>query len=122
MANYDYKRVVILIKTTDGREYKYVRPTVRVNGSLVGNYYEYAATTSLVSTQAWTDFGIIKGLVTSASDWIVFDIDPTNNTLSYNNSEEKETTVDRPRKMVSIRKSAISTIDIEEVAINKAIP
>jgi hypothetical protein len=124
MSTYNYKRVAIIIRTTDGREYKYVRPTVRANGTLVGDYYEYAATTALASTQAFTDFGIVKGLVTSATDWINFDIDITNNSLNYYNSEEKDVggTNVRPTRFVLLRKSAISSIDIEEVALNKQVP
>lgn len=116
MANYDKKRVVILIKTIDGREYKYVKPTVTVNGTLVGDYYEYSADTALVDTQAFTDFGALKTLVTNAVTWIVFNIDTTNNTLNYYNSEEKETTVARPRRIISIQKLAVSSVDIEEFA------
>lgn len=122
MANYDYKRATILIKTTDGREYKYIKPIITLNGTLVGNYYEYAATEDLVDTQAFADFADLKDLIAAAIDWIVFDIDITNGTLNYYNSEEKSSAVSRPRTVASIRKLSISSVDIEEVAINKSFP
>lgn len=123
MSNYNKKRVAIVIRTSDGREFKYVKKNP-ANGALVSDYYEYDATTALTATQAWTDFGVVKGLVTSATDWIAFDIDTTNNTLNYYNSEEKDVGGSnvRPRRMVSIRKLAITSIDIEEVAANTTTP
>lgn len=118
MANYNKKRVCIIVRTNDGREFKYVKPTITVNGTVVENYYEYDAADALTTTQAFTDFENLKAIYTASTEWIEFDIDITNETLNYYNSEEKGAAVSRPRKIVSVLKQAVSSIDIEEVALN----
>lgn len=225
MANYNKKRATIYIRTIDGKEYKYVKPTVTGNGILVSGAYEYAATSTLngvgevlsitiltpcgtnanygvnlraagvvntalttaahdtvekVATaiagstytnyiayavdatvyfvcktvgvktgantlvpnlsgvtvvggamtnpvageavvQAFTDYLALKALITGTG-WLSFDIDTTNNTLNYYNSEEKETTVARPRKMVSMQIATITSLEISETPYNDAYP
>lgn len=225
MANYNKKRAVIYIRTSDGREFKYVKPTVTGNGTLVGGTYEYAATaalsgvgevltltiltacavngnyginlraagnvnTALVAlthdtaskvataiaasvfagyttyavdstvyfvcktvgakigattltpnatgvtvvggaisnptagvacTQAFTDYLALRTAITGAG-WLEFDIDTTNQTLNYYNSEEKDATVSRPRKMVSVQLGTIVSLEISETPINDIYP
>lgn len=227
MSNYNKKRVAIYIRTVDGKEFRYVKPSVTGNGTLVGGTYEYAATvpvagcgdvisitfltpcgtngsyginlraagnvnTSLTTaahdtvekvaaavaastytnyigysigatayfvaktvgvkagattltpnatgvtvvggaatnpiagvavSQAWTDYANLKSLITGTG-WLSFDIDTTNNTLNYYNSEEKDVGGSniRPRKMVSMQIGSIVSIDMVETAYNDAYP